>query len=88
MFRFKFNLGIAGGRRGDGKRGGRGNRGGGRGGGGGGGRGRGGHPSGLSGRDIGMYYAKRGKERNKKQDIENVFFFTIFLLIYIIYTVG
>lgn len=34
--------------------------------------GRGGHPSGLSGKDIGMWYAKRGKERKKKLDIETV----------------
>ena len=86
-FNIHFDLGIRGGRRGDGRRGG-GNRGGGRGSGdggsrgrGGGGPGRGGHPSGLSGKDIGMWYAKRGKERNKKQDIENVKLIIIFLMI-------
>jgi len=44
-----------------------------RGGGDGDGRGSGrGHPSGLSGKDIGLWYAKRGKEKKKKLDIENV----------------
>eukprot|EP00111_Clytia_hemisphaerica_P005132 TCONS_00014777-protein len=37
-----------------------------------GGRGRGGgHPSGLSGKDIGLYYARRGKERKKIAEVEN-----------------
>jgi len=48
----------------------RGNRGGSRGGRGGGGRG-GGHPSGLSGRDIGMFYARRGKAKREKLDVSN-----------------
>ena len=68
-FTFSF-LGIRGsGRRGEGRRGAGGSRGGGEGRG---GRGRGGHPSGLSGKDIGLWYARRGKERKKKLDIENV----------------
>jgi len=44
-----------------------------RGGGRGGGRGsRRGHPSGLSGREIGLWYAARGKERKRKKELQEV----------------
>nr|XP_039270270.1 ATP-dependent DNA/RNA helicase DHX36-like [Styela clava] len=35
------------------------------------GRGRGGHPSGLKGRDIGLWYAQRGKERRLEKEMHN-----------------
>ena len=59
------------GRGGGGGRG-RGGRGGGGGGEGRGGGGRGGHPSGLKGKDIGLFYAKRGKERKVARERNEV----------------
>lgn len=57
------------------KRGGGGpNRGGGRGRGGRGGGGRGGRPAGLSGRDIGMFYAEKSKEKKKEKEKNEVSF--------------
>ncbi|XP_072015621.1 LOW QUALITY PROTEIN: ATP-dependent DNA/RNA helicase DHX36-like [Amphiura filiformis] len=53
------------------RRGRRGGRGGGRGHGGGRGGGRGGPPAGLKGRDIGMWYAARSKQRKKEEEKHN-----------------
>ena len=36
------------------------------------GQGRGTHPSGLSGREIGLWYARRGKEKKRKRELDQV----------------
>ena len=36
------------------------------------GRGRGGHPSGLTGKEIGLWYASRGKAKRKETEIREV----------------
>lgn len=35
-------------------------------------RGGGGHPSGLTGKEIGLWYAARGKEKKKKRELTEV----------------
>lgn len=44
-------------------------------GGGGGGRGRGRHPSGLTGKEIGLWYAARGKEKKRNRELTEVSIF-------------
>ena len=36
------------------------------------GRGRGGHPSGLTGRELGLFYAARGRAKKKERDLKEV----------------
>ena len=41
------------------------------------GGGRGKHPSGLTGREIGLWYASRGKEKRRKREIAEVLLLVI-----------